>query len=79
MRNDGVKVLLVTNESELITTYEKSDDQGKTTKYYTDSAKAYKRAKEKQSAILFVLIAIMKNHTANYRLFRNIHAEIQYR
>ena len=45
--NDGVKVLLVTNESELITTYEKSDDQGKTTKYYTDSAKAYKRAKEK--------------------------------
>ena len=45
--NDGVKVLLVTNESELITTYEKSDDQGKTTEYYTDSAMAYKRAKEK--------------------------------
>ena len=45
--NDGVKVLLVTNESELITTYEKSDDQGKTTEYYTDSAMAYKLAKEK--------------------------------
>ena len=45
--NDGVKVLLVTNERELITTYEKSDDQGKTTEYYTDSAIAYKRAKEK--------------------------------
>ena len=45
--NDGVKVLLITNESELITTYEKSDDQGKTTEYYTDSAMAYKRAKEK--------------------------------
>lgn len=45
--NDGVKILLVTNEHELITTYEKSDDQGKTTEYYTDSAIAYKRAKEK--------------------------------
>lgn len=45
--NDGVKVLLITNESELLTTYEKTDDQGKTTKYYTDSALAYKRAKEK--------------------------------
>lgn len=45
--NDGVKVLLVTNESELLTTYEKSDEQGKTTKYYTDSAISYKRAKEK--------------------------------
>ncbi len=45
--NDGVKVLLVTNERELITTYEKSDDQGKTTEYYTDSAIAYKRTKEK--------------------------------
>ncbi len=45
--NDRVKVLLVTNESELLTTYEKSDDKGKTTKYYTDSAIAYKRAKEK--------------------------------
>ena len=45
--NDGVKVLLVTNESELLTTYEKNDDKGKTTKYYTDDALAYKRAKEK--------------------------------
>lgn len=45
--NDGVKVLLVTNESELLTTYEKTDDKGKTTKYYTDRALAYKRAKEK--------------------------------
>ena len=45
--NDGVKVLLVTNESELLTTYEKTDDKGKTTKYYTDDALAYKRAKEK--------------------------------
>ena len=45
--NDGVKVMLVANESELLTTYEKSDDEGKTTKDYTDSAIAYKRAKEK--------------------------------
>ena len=45
--NDGVKVLLVTNESELLTTYKKSDDKGKTTKYYTDDALTYKRAKEK--------------------------------
>ena len=45
--NDGVKVLLVTNESELLTTYEKSDDKGKVTEYYTDSAIAYIRAKEK--------------------------------
>lgn len=45
--NDGVKVLLVTNESELLTTYDKKDEQGKTIKYYTDDALAYKRAKEK--------------------------------
>ena len=45
--NDGVKVLLITNEGELLTTYEKNDDKGKTTEYYTDSAMAYKRAKEK--------------------------------
>lgn len=45
--NDGVKVLLVTNESELLTTYEEKDNQGKATKYYTDDALAYKRAKEK--------------------------------
>lgn len=45
--NDGGKILLVTNESELLTTYEKTDDQGKMTTYYTDSALAYKRAKEK--------------------------------
>lgn len=45
--NDGVKVLLVTNESELLTTYDKTDNEGKVTKFYTDSALAYKRAKEK--------------------------------
>lgn len=45
--NDGVKVLLVTNESELITTYEENDNKGKPTRYYTDDALAYKRAKEK--------------------------------
>lgn len=45
--NDGAKVLLVTNESELLTTYKKSDDQGNTIKYYTESAIAYKQAKEK--------------------------------
>lgn len=45
--NDGVKVLLVTNEGELLTTYEKKDDKGKTTKCYTDSAMAYIRVKEK--------------------------------
>lgn len=45
--NDGVKVLLVTNESELLTTYEKNEGEGKTTRYYTDDALAYKRAKEK--------------------------------
>ena len=45
--NDGVKVLLVTNENEILTTYEKTDKQGNTTKYYTDSAIAYKRVKEK--------------------------------
>ena len=45
--NDGVKILLVTNEEELLTTYEETDDQGKKTKYYTDSAILYKRTKEK--------------------------------
>ena len=45
--NDGVKVLLVTNESEFLTTYEKKDDKGKTTRFYTDDALAYKRIKEK--------------------------------
>lgn len=45
--NDGAKVLLVTNEIEILTTYEKTDEQGKTIKYYTDSAIAYKRVKEK--------------------------------
>lgn len=45
--NDGVKVLLVTNESELLTTYEKIDEQGKTTKNFTNDAIAYKREKEK--------------------------------
>lgn len=58
--NDGVKVLLVTNESELLTTYEKSDDKGKATRYYTDEAFAYKRAKERQSVILFIFAVIMK-------------------
>lgn len=45
--NDGVKVLLVTNEGELLTTYEKNNDKGEKTRYYTDDALAYKRAKEK--------------------------------
>lgn len=45
--NDGVKVLLVTNESELLPTYEKSEEKEKTTRDYSDKALAYKRAKEK--------------------------------
>ena len=45
--NDGAKILLVTNESELLTTYEKADDKGNKIKYYTDEAVSYKRAKEK--------------------------------
>ena len=45
--NDGVKVLLVTNEDELLTTYYETDSEGKSTKHFTNSAIAYKRAKEK--------------------------------
>lgn len=45
--NDGVKMLLVTNEEEILTTYEKTDGEGKKTKFYTDSAINYKRTKEK--------------------------------
>ena len=45
--NDGVKVLLVTNESELLATYEKSEEKEKTTRDYSNNALAYKRAKEK--------------------------------
>ena len=45
--NDGVKVLLVANEDELLTTYEKTNNEGKIIKYYTDTAISYKRAKEK--------------------------------
>lgn len=45
--NDRAKVLLVTNESELLTTYEGTDGEGKKVRYYTESAIAYKRVKEK--------------------------------
>ena len=45
--NDGVKLLLVTNEEEILTTYEDTDEQGKKIKYYTDSAISYMRTKEK--------------------------------
>ena len=45
--NDHVKILLVTNESELLTTYDKKDENGNVTKYYSKSAVSYKRAKEK--------------------------------
>lgn len=45
--NDGVKILLVTNEEEILTTYEDTDEQGKKIKCYTDSAISYKRIKEK--------------------------------
>ncbi|MCR4794901.1 MAG: KAP family NTPase [Ruminococcus sp.] len=45
--NDRAKVLLVTNESELLTTYEGTDGEGKKIRYYTESAIAYKRVKEK--------------------------------
>ena len=45
--NDSVKVLLVTNESELLTTYEETNEKGEKIKKYTDSAVSYKRVKEK--------------------------------
>lgn len=44
---DGVKILLITNEEEMLTTYEKIDENGRKIKYYTDSAMLYKRIKEK--------------------------------
>lgn len=45
--NDGVKILLVTNESELLTTCEKTDEKGNKIKCFTEDAIAYKRTKEK--------------------------------
>ncbi len=45
--NDRAKVLLITNENELLTTYDETDGEGKTVKHYTNSAIAYKRIKEK--------------------------------
>ena len=45
--NDGAKVLLVANEKEILTTYEKTDEQGKVVKKHTDKALKYMRAKEK--------------------------------
>lgn len=45
--NDRAKVLLVTNEEELLTTYDGTNSEGKVVKYYTESAIAYKRVKEK--------------------------------
>ena len=45
--NDRAKVMLITNENELLTTYEGSNSEGKKVRYYTDSAIAYKRIKEK--------------------------------
>lgn len=45
--NDHAKVLLITNENELLTTYEVTNSEGKKVRYYTDLAIAYKRIKEK--------------------------------
>lgn len=45
--NDGVKVMLVANESELLTTYKKSGDNGKIIEKHTDNALAYLKTKEK--------------------------------
>lgn len=45
--NNGVKMLLVTNEDEILTTYETTDDNGKQTTHYTESAILYMRTKEK--------------------------------
>jgi len=45
--NDRVKVLLVTNEPEIMTLEETKDENGKIIKRYTDSTVAYLRAKEK--------------------------------
>jgi len=45
--NDRAKVLLITNEDELLTTYDGTNSEGKAVKYYTESAIAYKRVKEK--------------------------------
>lgn len=45
--NNGVKMLLVTNEEEILTTYETTDENGKKAKHYTDSAVLYMRTKEK--------------------------------
>ena len=59
--NDGVKVMLVTNESELLTTYEENDNKGKPTRYYTDDALAYKRAKEKTIGDTIYFICDYKN------------------
>ena len=45
--NDGVKVLLVTNENELIHTYTEITEEGNHIERYTEKTAAYKRAKEK--------------------------------
>ena len=45
--NDGVKVLLVTNEDEIFPTYEHTDEQEKTVKLNTEKAVVYKKSKEK--------------------------------
>ena len=54
--NDRAKVLLITNENELLTTYDGTDSEGKPVKHYTNSALAYKRIKEKTvgDTVLFV-------------------------
>ncbi len=45
--NDGVKILLVTNENELVSSQETTDDDGKKEIHYTDAAINYLHAKEK--------------------------------
>lgn len=45
--NDGVKVLLVTNENELFATYNETTEEGNHVERYTDDTIAYIRAKEK--------------------------------
>ncbi|MBQ8117011.1 MAG: hypothetical protein IJ147_02965 [Lachnospiraceae bacterium] len=77
--NDGVKVLLVANENEFLTTYEKTDEQGKTVRYYSENALEYKRVKEKTvgDTIHFIcnyedtILNIMGNFGIYLNMFNN--------
>lgn len=61
--NGHAKVLLITNENELLTTYEGTNSEGKKVRYYTDSAIAYKRIKEKLLVIYSLSLVIISNIT----------------